>query len=57
MRLLAVANRDVDAATTTAAAAGFTTRGPFTVTSATGAPMKLVEIAAGDVSFELVQFG
>ncbi len=38
MRLLAVVNRDVDAATTTAAAAGFETRGPFTVTSATGAP-------------------
>jgi hypothetical protein len=37
--------------------AGFTVRGPFRTTAATGAPMATVEVIAGGVAFELVQFG
>lgn len=57
VRLLAVVNRDVAAAGETAAAAGLAVRGPFHTTAATGAPMALVEVVAGGVAFELVQFG
>ena len=57
MRLLAVVNRDVEGAGAEAAAAGHAVRGPFHVTAATGAPMALVEVTAGGLSFELVQFG
>jgi hypothetical protein len=32
-------------------------RGPFHTTAATGLPMALVEVEAGGVAFELVQFG
>jgi hypothetical protein len=57
VRLLAVVNRDAAAAGEAAAAAGFDVRGPFHTTAATGAPMSLVEVVAGGVAFELVQFG
>jgi hypothetical protein len=57
VRLLAVVNRDAAAAGDAARAAGFAVRGPFQTTAATGLPMALVEIAAGGVAFELVQFG
>jgi catechol 2,3-dioxygenase-like lactoylglutathione lyase family enzyme len=57
VRLLAVVNRDVAAAGEEAMAAGFPVRGPFHTTAATGQPMALVEVEAGGVAFELVQFG
>jgi catechol 2,3-dioxygenase-like lactoylglutathione lyase family enzyme len=57
LRLLAVANRDVLAAGAAATGAGFATRGPFEVATVAGDPMSLVEVAAGGLSFELVQFG
>ncbi|MCD9625677.1 hypothetical protein [Rhabdothermincola salaria] len=57
MRLLAVVNRDIDRAGAEAAEAGHVVRGPFQVTAATGAPMSLVEVTAGGLPFELVQFG
>jgi catechol 2,3-dioxygenase-like lactoylglutathione lyase family enzyme len=57
IRLLAVVNRDVTAAGDEAKAAGFPVRGPFHTTAATGLPMALVEVEAGGVAFELVQFG
>ena len=56
-RVLAVVNRDVDAAGGAARDAGFDVRGPFNTTAATGAPMTMVEVRAGGVAFELVQFG
>jgi catechol 2,3-dioxygenase-like lactoylglutathione lyase family enzyme len=56
VRLLAVVNRDVDAAGEAAAAAGFEVRGPFHATTATGGAMANVEVVAGGVAFELVQF-
>jgi catechol 2,3-dioxygenase-like lactoylglutathione lyase family enzyme len=57
VRLLAVVNRDVAAAREEAETAGFPVRGPFHTTAATGLPMALVEVEAGGVAFELVQFG
>jgi catechol 2,3-dioxygenase-like lactoylglutathione lyase family enzyme len=57
VRLMAVVNRDADAAGAAAREAGFDVRGPFSTTAATGAPMSLVEVIAGGVAFELVQFG
>ena len=57
VRLLAVVNRDATAAGEEAKAAGFPVRGPFHTTAATGVPMALVEVEAGGVAFELVQFG
>ncbi len=57
LRLLAVVNRDAAAAGVEAAEAGFGVRGPFHVTAATGAAMSLVEVHAGGLPFELVQFG
>jgi catechol 2,3-dioxygenase-like lactoylglutathione lyase family enzyme len=57
VRLLAVVNRDAAAAGEAAEAAGFPVRGPFHTTAATGLPMALVEVEAGGVAFELVQFG
>jgi catechol 2,3-dioxygenase-like lactoylglutathione lyase family enzyme len=50
-------NRDAAAAGEAASAAGFAVRGPFHTTAATGQPMSLVEVEAGGVPFELVQFG
>jgi hypothetical protein len=55
--LLAVANRDATAAAGAARAAGFEVRGPFTVTSAGERGATIVEVAAGGVPFELIQFG
>jgi catechol 2,3-dioxygenase-like lactoylglutathione lyase family enzyme len=57
VRLLAVANRDAEAARDAATAAGFPARGPFTTTTATGGTMATTEVIAGGVPFELVQFG
>jgi hypothetical protein len=57
VRLLAVVNRDAQAAGDVAADAGYEVRGPFTAVSATGNPMAMVEVVAGGVPFELVQFG
>ena len=57
VRLLAVVNRDVEAAGRAAADAGHQTRGPFSATAATGGPMSLVEVIAGGIPFELIQFG
>ena len=57
VRLLAVVNRDTKAAATQAAEAGFGVRGPFDTTSAMGQPMSMIEVIAGGVPFELVQFG
>ncbi|MCU1487218.1 MAG: hypothetical protein JWN67_3964 [Actinomycetia bacterium] len=57
VRLLAVVNRDIGAAGAAAAGAGHEVRGPFHTTAATGAPMSLVEVIAGGIPFELVQFG
>lgn len=57
VRLLAVVNRDAAAAGQAAAAAGYPVRGPFHTTAATGVPMSLVEVTAGGLPFELVQFG
>lgn len=57
VRLLAIVNRDAGAAGDLAADAGYTVRGPFTAVSATGHPMAMVEVVAGGVPFELVQFG
>jgi catechol 2,3-dioxygenase-like lactoylglutathione lyase family enzyme len=57
VRLLAVVNRDAAAAGDAASAGGFEVRGPFHTTAATGQPMSLVEVVAGGVPFELVQFG
>jgi hypothetical protein len=57
VRLLAVVNRDAAAAGEAAGAAGYEVRGPFRTTAATGQGMSLVEVIAGGVPFELVQFG
>jgi hypothetical protein len=57
VRLLAVVNRDANAAGEAAINAGFDVRGPFQTTAATGQPMSLVEVTAGGIPFELVQFG
>lgn len=57
VRLLAVANRDAEAARDGATAVGFAARGPFTTTTATGGTMATTEVIAGGVAFELVQFG
>jgi catechol 2,3-dioxygenase-like lactoylglutathione lyase family enzyme len=57
VRLLAVVNRDAAAAGEAAAAAGYDVRGPFRTTAATGQGMSLVEVTAGGIPFELVQFG
>lgn len=57
VRLLAAVNRDVVAVTEAAAAVGYEVRGPFQTTAATGRPMSLVEVVAGGVAFELVEFG
>ena len=57
VRLLAYLSRDCAAAGEAAVAAGFDVRGPFATTAATGAPMALVEVIAGGLPFELVQFG
>ena len=57
MRLLAVVNRDIGDAAATATEAGHRVRGPFHTATVTGAPMSLVEITAGGLPFELVQFG
>jgi catechol 2,3-dioxygenase-like lactoylglutathione lyase family enzyme len=57
VRLLAVVNRDAVASGDAASAAGYDVRGPFHTTAATGQPMSLVEVVAGGVPFELVQFG
>ena len=57
VRLLAVTNRDAVAAGEAASEAGFAVRGPFRTTAATGQPMSLVEVVAGGIPFELVQFG
>ena len=57
VRLLAVTNRDAIAAGAAATDAGYEVRGPFHTTAATGQPMSLVEVVAGGVPFELVQFG
>ena len=57
VRLLAVANRDAEAARDAATAAGFDARGPFTATTASGGTMATTEVVAGGVAFELVQFG
>jgi hypothetical protein len=57
VRLLAVVNRDAAAAGEAAQSAGYAVRGPFRTTAATGQPMSLVEVDAGGVPFELVQFG
>jgi catechol 2,3-dioxygenase-like lactoylglutathione lyase family enzyme len=57
VRLLAVVNRDAAAAGETATSNGYEVRGPFHTTAATGQPMSLVEVVAGGVPFELVQFG
>jgi hypothetical protein len=57
VRLLAIVNRNAQGAGDIAADAGYFVRGPFTATSATGNPMAMVEVVAGGVPFELVQFG
>jgi catechol 2,3-dioxygenase-like lactoylglutathione lyase family enzyme len=57
VRLVAVANRDVVAATKAAAAAGFDVRGPLTVTSAGEHGATLAEVDVGGIPFELIQFG
>jgi hypothetical protein len=57
VRLLAAVNRDAAAAGAAAAAAGFEVRGPLHTTAPTGVAMSLVEVMAGGVAFELVQFG
>jgi len=57
VRLLAVVNRDASAAGEAAAAVGCEVRGPFHATSATGNGMTMMEVVAGGVPFELVQFG
>src|SRR4051812_43358541 len=57
VRLLAIPNRDAVAVHAEATAAGYETRGPFTTTTSTGGEMRLTEIVAGGVAFELVQFG
>jgi hypothetical protein len=57
VRLLAVANRDAEAARETATKHGFEARGPFTATTATGGEMRTTEVLAGGIAFELVQFG
>jgi len=56
-RLLAVANRDAASAAETATAAGFDVRGPLAVTSAGQHGATIVEVVAGGVPFELIQFG
>jgi catechol 2,3-dioxygenase-like lactoylglutathione lyase family enzyme len=57
VRLLAVANRDVATAADAASTAGFEVRGPLTVTSAGEHGASIVEVVAGGVPFELIQFG
>ncbi len=57
VRLLAVTSRDAVAGGEAASAAGFAVRGPFHTAAATGQPMSLVEVVAGGIPFELVQFG
>jgi catechol 2,3-dioxygenase-like lactoylglutathione lyase family enzyme len=56
-RLLAVANRDATAAAAVARAGDFEVRGPLTVTSAGERGATIVEVSAGGVAFELIQFG
>ena len=57
VRLLAIPNRDAVAAQQDATDAGYAVRGPFTATTSTGGEMRMTEIVAGGVAFELVQFG
>jgi hypothetical protein len=57
VRLLAVANRNADAAAEAAAVAGFEVRGPLRVTSAGERGATIVEVSAGGIPFELIQFG
>ena len=57
VRLLAIPNRDAKAAQQDATDAGYAARGPFTATTSTGGEMRMTEVVAGGVSFELVQFG
>jgi len=57
VRLLAVANRDAASAADAAQAAGFDVRGPLTVESAGERGATIVEVSAGGVAFELIQFG
>ena len=57
VRLLAVANRDVDATADAAQADGFEVRGPLRVTSAGERGATIAEVVAGGVPFELIQFG
>jgi hypothetical protein len=57
VRLLAVANRDAAAAADAARSSGFDVRGPLTVTSAGERGATIVEVVAGGVPFELIQFG
>jgi catechol 2,3-dioxygenase-like lactoylglutathione lyase family enzyme len=57
VRLLAIANRDAASAGDVASAAGFEVRGPLTVTSAGERGATIVEVVAGGVPFELIQFG
>jgi hypothetical protein len=57
VRLLAAVNRDAAGAGEAATAAGFEVRGPLHTTAPTGVAMSLVEVMAGGVAFELVQFG
>lgn len=57
VRLLAAVNRDAGAAAAAASAAGYAVRGPFDATTATGGSMRMVEVVAGGIPFELVQFG
>jgi hypothetical protein len=57
VRLLAVPNRDAAAVIELATNAGFEARGPFTATTSTGGEMRMSEVIAGGIAFELVQFG
>ena len=56
VRLLAIPNRDAVAAQHDAITAGFEAHGPFTATTSTGGAMRMTEVVAGGVAFELVQF-
>jgi catechol 2,3-dioxygenase-like lactoylglutathione lyase family enzyme len=57
VRLLAIANRDAERAAAAARDAGFDVRGPLVVTSAGERGATIVEVQAGGVPFELIQFG
>lgn len=57
VRLLAAVTRDAVASGEAAKEAGYTVRGPFNATAATGLPMTMTEVVAGGIAFELVQFG